>query len=100
MQENILVQFFWVVCVATAIVASVLAIWRPRARYIGRVAVSVLMLLGGAVFNAVNLARGDYASFRRPGAFRLGDRCMACGRRAEPVSVYRLWWRSKQSSEC
>jgi hypothetical protein len=63
MEENIWVQIFWVVCVATAIVASVLAIWRPRARYVGRVAVGVLMLLGGAVFNAVNLALGDYAGF-------------------------------------
>jgi hypothetical protein len=63
MQENIGVQIFWVVCVATAIVASVLAIWRPRARYVGRVAVGTLMLLGGAVFNAVNLALGEYAGF-------------------------------------
>ena len=63
MQEILWVQIFWVVCVATAIVASVLAIWLPRARYIGRVAVGGLMLLGGAVFNAVNLALGDYAGF-------------------------------------
>ena len=63
MQEILWVQIFWVVCVATAIVASVLAIWLPRARYIGRVAVGVLMLLGGAVFNAVNLVLGDYAGF-------------------------------------
>jgi hypothetical protein len=63
MQENVWVQIFWVVCVAIAIVASVLAIWRPQARYIWRVAVGMLMLLGGAVFNAVNLALGDYAGF-------------------------------------
>jgi hypothetical protein len=63
MNENVWVQIFWVLCVATAIVASVLAIWRPRACYIGRVAVGMLMLLGGAVFNAVNLALGDYAGF-------------------------------------
>ena len=64
MQENIWVQIFWVACVATAIVASVLAIWSRRARYIGRIAVGVLMLLGGAVFNGVNLATGgDYAGF-------------------------------------
>ena len=63
MQEILWVQIFWVVCVATAIVAGVLAIWLPRARYIGRVAVGVLMLLGGAVFNAVNLVLGDYAGF-------------------------------------
>jgi hypothetical protein len=63
MNENVWVQIFWVLCVVTAIVASVLAIWRPRARSIGRVAVGMLMLLGGAVFNAVNLALGDYAGF-------------------------------------
>jgi hypothetical protein len=63
MQESLWVLIFRVLCVVTAIVASVLAIWRLRARYIGRVAVGVLMLLGGAVFNAVNLALGDYAGF-------------------------------------
>jgi hypothetical protein len=59
MQENIWVQIFWVACVATAIVTSVLATWSRRARYIGRVAVGVLMLVGGAVFNALNLALGE-----------------------------------------
>jgi hypothetical protein len=63
MQEIMRVQIFCVLCIATATVASVLAIWRPRAHYIGRVAVGVLMLLGGAAFNAVNLALGDYAGF-------------------------------------
>jgi hypothetical protein len=63
-QEAVWVQIFWIVCVATAIVASVLAIWSRRARYIGRWAVGVLMLLGGAIFNAANLALGtDYAGF-------------------------------------
>lgn len=64
MQENSWVQIFWTACVATAIVGSVLTIWRPRAVYVGRVAVGVLMLLGGAVFNAANLALGaNYADF-------------------------------------
>jgi hypothetical protein len=64
MQENIFVQFFWVACVATAIVASVLTIWSRRARYVGRVAVGVLMLLGGAAVNAANLVSGaTYADF-------------------------------------
>jgi hypothetical protein len=64
MQENTWVQIFWLACVATAIVASVLAIWSRRARYVGRVAVGVLMLVGGATFNAVNLALGQtYADF-------------------------------------
>ena len=72
MQENIWVEIFWVACVATAIVASVLATWSRRARYIGRVAVGVLMLLGGAAFNAVNLAlRGDYAGFADQAHFGL-----------------------------
>jgi hypothetical protein len=60
MQENTWVQIFWVAYVATAIVASVLAIWSRRSRYVGRVAVGVLMLVGGAVFNAVNLALGEH----------------------------------------
>jgi hypothetical protein len=64
MQENVWVQILWVACVATAIVASVLTIWSRRARYVGRIAVGVLMLLGGAAFNAANLASGgDYADF-------------------------------------
>jgi hypothetical protein len=72
MQENMWVEIFWVACVATAIVASVLATWSRRARYIGRVAVGVLMLLGGAAFNAVNLAlRGDYAGFADQAHFGL-----------------------------
>jgi hypothetical protein len=64
MQENVWVEIFWIACVATAIVASVLAIWSRRARYVGRLAVGVLMLLGGAAFNAVNLVSGgDYGGF-------------------------------------
>jgi hypothetical protein len=70
MQENLWVQVFWVACVAAALVASVLANWSKRAnwsrraRYVGRVAVGLLMLLGGAVFNAANLVSGgDYAGF-------------------------------------
>jgi hypothetical protein len=65
MAENIWVQVFWVACVATAIVASVLANWSRRARYIARVAVGVLMLFGGALFNAANLlvSGEDYVGF-------------------------------------
>jgi hypothetical protein len=75
------VQIFWVVCVATAIVAGVLAIWSRRVRYIGRIAVGVLMLVGGAVFNAMNLALGEtYAGFPDQAHFgwvtRLGVRSL------------------------
>jgi hypothetical protein len=64
MAENTWVQVFWVACVGTAIVASVLANWSQRARYVARIATGVLMLLGGALFNAANLLSGDdYAGF-------------------------------------
>ena len=64
MNELVWVQIFWSVCVAAAIVAAVLANRSRRARYVGRVAVGLLMLAGGALFNAVNLATGgDYAGF-------------------------------------
>jgi hypothetical protein len=65
MAENIWVQVFWLACVGTAIVASALATWIRRARYVARVATGVLMLFGGALFNAVNLlvSGEDYASF-------------------------------------
>jgi hypothetical protein len=65
MADNIWVQVFWVACVATVIVASVLANWSRRARYIARVATGVLMLFGGALFNAANLlfSPEDYVAF-------------------------------------
>jgi hypothetical protein len=70
MQDNIWVQVFWLACVATAIVASVMANlsrwpnWSRRARYAGRVAVGSLMILGGALVNAANLVSGgSYAGF-------------------------------------
>jgi hypothetical protein len=64
MEDNVFVQIFWVACVTTAIVASVLTIWSRRARYVGRIAVGVLMLLGGAAVNTANLALGaTYADF-------------------------------------
>ncbi|HET9649125.1 MAG TPA: hypothetical protein VFP34_12985 [Microlunatus sp.] len=64
MNEIVWIQIFWSVCVLAAVVAAVLASRHRWARQVGRVAVGVLMLLGGALFNAVNLATGgDYAGF-------------------------------------
>jgi len=58
------IQVFWSACVLAAVVAAVLAGRRRWARQLGRIAVGVLMLFGGAGFNAVNLATGgDYAGF-------------------------------------
>lgn len=60
----------WSLCSITAVVSSVLASRSGRARYTGRIAVGVLMLVGGAVFNAIQLATGnDYASFADPSPF-------------------------------
>ena len=59
-----------------------------RARYVARVAPGVLMLFGGALFNAANLlvSGEDYASFADQ-ALRLGDGHVACGRGAERLFV-------------
>lgn len=63
-------QILWLACGVTAIVAGVLANRSRRAMYAGRVAVGVLMLLGGAVVNAVYLISGvDYADFADPAHF-------------------------------
>ena len=61
----------WLVCGVTAIVASVLARRSRRAMVVGRVAVGVLMLVGGAVVNAAYLWFGlrDYAAFADPAHF-------------------------------
>lgn len=61
----------WSVCSITAVVSALLAARSARARHTGRMAVGVLMLVGGAVFNAVQLAAGnDYAPFADPSPFR------------------------------
>ncbi len=61
----------WSVCWATAVVAAVLSVRSHRAMLVGRIAVGVLMLVGGAAFNAVQLATGsDYAGFADPAHFR------------------------------
>lgn len=57
----------WTACCLTALVCSVLARRSQRARRLGRLAVGVLMLIGGALFNAVQLVQGnDYADFANP----------------------------------
>lgn len=63
--------FVWLVCGVTAIAASVLASRSRRAMHIGRVAVGLLMLVGGAVVNAAYFwfGLGDYAGFADPAHF-------------------------------
>jgi hypothetical protein len=60
----------WVACGVTTIVAGLLAARSRRARYVGRIAVGVLMLVGGALVNAIYLGSGrDYAGFADPAHF-------------------------------
>jgi hypothetical protein len=56
--------FWWLASGVATIIAAVLASRSRRWRYIGRAAVGVLFLLGGALVNASYLASGvDYAGF-------------------------------------
>jgi len=60
----------WLVCGAATIIAAVLAGRSRRARYLGRAAVGVLFIAGGALLHFINLATGsDYASFADPAHF-------------------------------
>jgi hypothetical protein len=63
-------QILWLACGAATIAAAVLANRRGWARYLGRAAVGVLFLIGGALLHVVNLATGgDYAGFADPAHF-------------------------------
>jgi hypothetical protein len=60
----------WLACGVATIIAGVLASRVRRARYIGRAAVGVLFVLGGALLHVINLATGlDYAGFADPALF-------------------------------
>lgn len=64
MNDVVWIQIFWSACVLAAVVAAVPAGRHRWARQVGRIAVGLLMLVGGALFNAVNLATGgDYGGF-------------------------------------
>ena len=60
----------WTVCGVVTVVAAVLAGRSRRWRYIGRGAVGVLFVIGGALAHVVNLVSGvSYASFADPALF-------------------------------
>lgn len=65
MQENVFVQIVWIVLGVAILGAAVLAGRSRRAMYVGRFAVATLFIVGGGLFNAVNLASGgaDYKNF-------------------------------------
>ena len=60
-------QILWLACGVATIVAAVLGNRSRRARLIGRAAVGVLFVVGGALLHVVNLATGvDYTGFADP----------------------------------
>jgi hypothetical protein len=70
MQNSLVMIILWLVCGAATIVAAVLASRSRPARYLGRAAVGVLFIAGGALLHVVNLATGgDYAGFADPAHF-------------------------------
>jgi hypothetical protein len=70
MQNSLIMIILWLVCGAATIAAAVLAGRSRQARYIGRAAVGVLFIAGGALLHVINLATGgDYAGFADPAHF-------------------------------
>ncbi|WP_112273923.1 hypothetical protein [Lentzea terrae] len=70
MQNNIFFIALWTACVVATLVGAALSVRRPMGRYIGRVAVGVLFVFGGALLHVINLVRGDdYAGFADPAHF-------------------------------
>ena len=70
MQNSLFMIILWLVCGAATIVAAVLANRSKPARYLGRAAVGVLFIAGGALLHVINLATGgDYAGFADPAHF-------------------------------
>ena len=70
MQNSLFMIILWLVCGAATIIAAVLASRNRQARYLGRAAVGVLFIAGGALLHVINLATGgDYAGFADPAHF-------------------------------
>jgi hypothetical protein len=68
--DSIVWPIVWVACGIVTLVAGVLASQSRRARFVGRAAVGVLFVLGGALLHVINLATGeDYAGFADPAHF-------------------------------
>ena len=60
----------WTVCGIVTLIAAVLATRGKRWRYLGRAAVGVLFIAGGALAHVVNLVtHANYASFADPALF-------------------------------
>lgn len=70
MENNVLFIGIWLVCGATTVVAAALAHRTPAALVVGRWAVGVLFVVGGALLHVINLASGaTYSGFADPAFF-------------------------------
>jgi hypothetical protein len=70
MQNATFFILLWVVCGVATIAAGVMVGRSRRWMLLGRAAVGVLFLIGGAILHAINLATGgDYTSFADPAHF-------------------------------
>jgi hypothetical protein len=67
MEDNPFFIALWLVCAAATVGAAVLAHRSATARYVGRAAVAVLFVVGGALLHVINLVDGDdYSGFADP----------------------------------
>lgn len=70
MENNVVFIGLWFACGLATIVAAVLVHRSTAARYVGRAAVGVLFIVGGALLHLMNLASGaDYSGFAGPAFF-------------------------------
>jgi hypothetical protein len=70
MQNSLFMIILWLACGATTVIAAALAGRSRQARYMGRAAVGLLFIAGGALLHVINLATGgDYAGFADPAHF-------------------------------
>lgn len=70
MHNSVIFVIIWLVCGGATVIAAVLAGRSRQARYLGRAAVGVLFIAGGALLHVINLATGaDYAGFADPAHF-------------------------------
>jgi len=70
MADSPLFITLWLVCAAATVGAAALAGRSRWARYVGRAAVGVLFVVGGALLHVINLVDGeDYSGFADPAFF-------------------------------
>ena len=70
MEDDVIFIGLWLVCGIATIVAAVLADRSRAAMYVGRGAVGMLFIVGGALLHLLNLASGaNYSGFADPAYF-------------------------------